>query len=70
MVAGPAAIPVTIPVLPMLAAVPPALHIPPPLSVSDSVWPGHIPVLKIPVIAPGNGFTVIAAVRIQPDGRV
>ena len=66
MVDVPALTPVTIPVaLPTLAAPPaPTLHVPLPLSVSDSDPPGHT--FIVPVIAGGGRFTVTVVPAVQP----
>ena len=66
----PPAIPVTTPVVEIVpAAVFPLLHVPPPVpSVNAVVSPTHTS--KVPLIAPGNGFTVTVAVTIQPEPNV
>ena len=65
MVAEPPLTPVTTPLLLPIVAIPmpPLTHTPLPLSVSVSVWPGHMPALTIPPMAAGKGFTVTVAVR-------
>ena len=70
MVAVPAAIPVTIPVEPMVATdVVPVLQVPPEeLLLNVVVEPWHNP--EVPVIAPGSGLTVTVVVytplELQP----
>ena len=69
-VAVPADIPVTIPLVkPITAAVVLLLvHVPPPASVNAVVRPTHT--LFVPVIADGNGLTVTAVIDEQPVDNV
>ncbi len=67
MVAVPAAMPLTIPVLPTVA-MPVELvdHVPPPVADdNDVVAPTHIE--SVPEIAAGSALTVTTAVRLQPE---
>ena len=67
MVAVPVATPVTIPVVAPTVAVAVLLLLqPPPVVASLSVVVAPMHTTAVPVITPGNGFTVTAAVIVHP----